>query len=62
LPRSTEFATQTPDFFSENVWRPVFGSVSGILSRVRGLQHGRVQIYVLYVVLTLLVLLVWGLR
>ena len=62
LPRSTEFATQTPDFFSENVWGPGFASVSGLLSRVRGLQHGRVQIYVLYIVLTLLVLLVWGLR
>jgi hypothetical protein len=31
------------------------------LSKLRGLQHGRVQVYVLYIVLTLLALLIWKL-
>jgi len=61
LPGGSEFATQTPDFFGESVWRPVFTSGRDILSRLRGIQHGRIQMYVLYVVLTLLVLLAWKL-
>ena len=32
------------------------------LARLRWLQHGRVQLYVLYILLTLVVLLVWKLR
>ncbi len=33
----------------------------GCLARLRWLQHGRVQLYVLYIALALLVLLVWKL-
>jgi hypothetical protein len=61
LPTASEFETQTPDMFSENIWRPVFTNVGGLLSRFRQLQHGRVQLYVLYLVLTLLALLLWRL-
>ena len=61
LPRASEFETRTPDVFSEQVWGPSFAGLSGMLGRFRGLQHGRVQVYVLYVVLTLLALLLWKL-
>jgi uncharacterized membrane protein len=47
--------------FKENLWRPAFAGVGDLLSRVRRLQHGRIQIYVLYVALTLLALLLWRL-
>jgi len=40
----------------------VFRAASGTLARLRWLQHGRVQLYVLYILLTLVVLLVWKLR
>ncbi|MBE0602242.1 MAG: hypothetical protein IH611_01255 [Deltaproteobacteria bacterium] len=62
LPSESEFATRTPDMFKENLWRPAFAGIGSLLSRVRPLQHGRIQIYVLYVVLTLLALLLWRLR
>jgi hydrogenase-4 component B len=61
LPQSSEFSTRTPDVFRETVWQPMFNGVGGVLSRFRGLQHGRLQLYVLYLVLTLIALLVWKL-
>ena len=62
LPSEATFATRTPDMFDEGFWRPVFTGIGSFLSRVRRLQHGRIQLYVFYVVLTLLALLLWGLR
>jgi NADH:ubiquinone oxidoreductase subunit 5 (subunit L)/multisubunit Na+/H+ antiporter MnhA subunit len=62
LPSESAFSTRAPDVFSETLWRPAFSGVGNLLSRVRQLQHGRIQLYVLYVVLTLLALLLWGLR
>ncbi|MCL2102803.1 MAG: hypothetical protein FWH25_02065 [Syntrophorhabdaceae bacterium] len=62
LPPKAVFATRTPDVFAESLWRPVFTEIGNFLSRVRVLQHGRIQLYVFYLVLTLLVLLLWGLR
>ena len=43
------------------VFRPVFKAVGGVLSRMRWLQHGRLQMYVLYIAAALLALLVWRL-
>jgi hydrogenase-4 component B len=62
LPGASDFETKTPDMFSENVWRPAFAYTSSVLSRLRQLQHGHVQLYVLYLVLALLALLLWRLR
>ena len=61
LPSDAAFASRTPDIFDENLWRPVFTRTGNLLSRVRRLQHGRIQLYVFYMVLTLLALLLWGL-
>jgi len=61
FPAPTTLTTDTPDVSRERVYRPVFGLVEAGLSRLRWLQHGNVQLYVLYIALTLLVLLVWKL-
>ena len=39
-----------------------FGGIEWLLLRLHWLQQGRVQVYILYVAVTLLVLLVWNLR
>ena len=62
FPRGAELATETPDLFREALFRPAFQLASGALTRLRWLQRGRVQLYVLYILLTLVVLLVWKLR
>jgi hypothetical protein len=61
FPGAAAFASETPDLCRERVYRPVFAGVERILSAFRWLQHGRVQLYVLYIAFTLLVLLLWTL-
>jgi hydrogenase-4 component B len=56
-----EVATTSRDQALELAYRPAFLSVAAVLGFLHVLQAGRVQIYVLYIVLTLLVLLVGAL-
>jgi NADH:ubiquinone oxidoreductase subunit 5 (subunit L)/multisubunit Na+/H+ antiporter MnhA subunit len=61
FPAAASFSTETPDVFREGLYRPAFdGVLKGVL-RLRWLQHGRIQLYVLYIALTLLLLLAWRL-
>jgi hydrogenase-4 component B len=59
FPAKAAHSTETPDIFSDHVYRPVFAGIGSLLTRLRWLQHGRLQLYVLYVAAALLVLLVW---
>ncbi len=61
FPPASQFSTHTPDIFQEGVFRPVFRGAGRLIERIKWLQHGRLQLYVLYIVATLLVLLVWKL-
>jgi hydrogenase-4 component B len=54
--------TETDDLFRQNLFRPAFRGIEWLLLRLHWLQQGRVQLYILYVAVTLLVLLVWNLR
>jgi hydrogenase-4 component B len=62
FPREARLETHTGDVFREGVFRPMFLGVGWAMARLKWLQHGRLQLYVLYIVLTLLVLLAWKLR
>jgi len=61
FPGPASYATETPDVFREGLYRPAFEGALKTALRLRWLQHGRIQLYVLYIALTLLVLLVWRL-
>jgi hydrogenase-4 component B len=61
FPERASFTSETPDFYRERVYGPLFAGVQRGLSAFRWLQHGRVQLYVLQIAITLLVLLVWKL-
>ena len=66
-PRSTSptpprLETETPDLSREGIYEPLFETVEGVFRRIQVMQHGRVQLYVLGVVLTLVVLLLWQVR
>ena len=61
FPSDGTLKTETPDLFSEKIYGPVFTCIGAGLSRLRWLQQGNVQLYVLYIALTLLALLVWKL-
>jgi NADH:ubiquinone oxidoreductase subunit 5 (subunit L)/multisubunit Na+/H+ antiporter MnhA subunit len=61
FPKEASLETHTPDVFRDGLFRPAFLGAAWLMTRLRWLQHGRLQLYVLYIVLTLLVLLVWKL-
>ncbi len=62
FPRAAALVTDTPEPWRELLYRPLFAGFAWCFGRLRWLQHGRVQLYVLYVALTTLVLLVFFLR
>jgi hypothetical protein len=61
FPGPVIFATHTPDRVREMLFAPAFRLVEALLGRLRVLQHGRIQLYVLSIVLTLIVLILWKL-
>ena len=61
FPREREMATKTPDVFREGLFRPLYDLLVGLSARLRWVQHGRIQLYVLYIAATILILLVWKL-
>jgi NADH:ubiquinone oxidoreductase subunit 5 (subunit L)/multisubunit Na+/H+ antiporter MnhA subunit len=62
FPTASNFETHTPDLGRENIYNPIFRAVESFFLRMRVVQEGRIHIYVLYVVVTLLVLLFWNMR
>lgn len=62
FPRASSFASETPDFYREAMYGPLFAFVNKLLAKFRWLQHGRLNLYVLSIVLALLGLLVWKLK
>ncbi len=61
FPTSASLTTHTDDVCREKLYAPAFRFIGRQLAGLRWLQHGRVQIYVLYIAATLLVLLLWKL-
>jgi hypothetical protein len=62
FPGSAHLETETPDLGREGLYEPLFESAGGALRRILILQHGRLQFYVLGLVVTLLALLLWQVR
>ena len=61
FPKQASFESETPDVFLECLFRPVFAAIAWAASKLRWFQHGRIQLYVLYIALTILVLFIWKL-
>ena len=62
FPVAASLHDETPDLARERLYDPIFRGLARGLGWVHGLQQGQVHWYVLYVVVTLLVLLTWALR
>ncbi len=62
FPSGGAFSSHAGDAFREFVFEPVFSGIARFFSGFRWLQHGRVQLYVLYIAVTLVAILVWKLR
>jgi len=61
FPAQASFHSDTPDVFRDYFFGPVFLSVMWVASKLRWLQQGRIQLYVLYIAVTVLSLLMWKL-
>ena len=61
FPQGASLSTQMPDLATEKAYRPIFHGIHRGLSSFRWMQHGKVQIYILYIAAVLLILLVWKL-
>jgi formate hydrogenlyase subunit 3/multisubunit Na+/H+ antiporter MnhD subunit len=61
FPSHSSFLSETPDVWQRVVYGPAFGSFAAWLAKLRWLQQGQVQLYVLYMAATLLALLIWKL-
>ncbi|NLF31601.1 MAG: hypothetical protein GX591_12030, partial [Planctomycetes bacterium] len=61
FPRQASFESHTDDPFSRYAYVPLFGAVGWIADRLRWVQQGHNQLYVLYIALTLVILLLWKL-
>jgi len=59
FPMASDFETETRDVFLEHGYQRFFSWIERGVSVFRRFQHGRMQIYVLYVLVTLIFLLVW---
>lgn len=62
FPKKASIETNTPDIFMEDGYGPVWKVVCDLSGKMKRLQHGRLQAYVLYIAVTLLALLIWKLR
>jgi hypothetical protein len=61
FPARASLSTKTPDLYREALYRPAFRGIGWVFLRLHWLQHGKVQLYVLYIAVTILLLLVWKL-
>jgi formate hydrogenlyase subunit 3/multisubunit Na+/H+ antiporter MnhD subunit len=61
FPREASFEEHTGDPAGERLLVPATRQVVGVLSRLRAIQQGRVQLYLAYIFATLIALLLWRL-
>jgi hydrogenase-4 component B len=60
FPRRSAYKSMVPDTVLERLVMPAFRAADYFLQRLRVLQQGQTHVYVLYVLLIVIVLLVWG--
>jgi NADH:ubiquinone oxidoreductase subunit 5 (subunit L)/multisubunit Na+/H+ antiporter MnhA subunit len=60
FPSAEAFASEVPDVVLDRTLLPALGAADGILARARVIQRGTVQVYLLYVLGILIVLLLLG--
>ena len=60
FPKPVAFRSHVPEALLEGVYLPLFSILNLRLSLVRRLQHGKLHLYILYIVVTLIALLTWS--
>jgi hydrogenase-4 component B len=61
FPVGARYDRHAGDMAGQLFLEPAYRRILGVFSRVRGLQHGRIQLYLGYILVTLIALLLWQL-
>jgi len=61
FPTEASLATETPDPYQEYIFQPFLRAIGRGFSTFRLVQQGQVQVYILYIAVTLILLLLWQL-
>ncbi|NLF40725.1 hypothetical protein GX586_14880 [bacterium] len=59
FPRQGRYETHATDMFRARVFAPFVRACMRLVGPLQRLQHGRLQLYVLYIAITFIILLVW---
>ncbi len=62
FPLRARASMTSPDWITEEGFTPFFRAAGRLADWCKGLQHGRLNGYVLYILITLVTLLAWELR
>jgi NADH:ubiquinone oxidoreductase subunit 5 (subunit L)/multisubunit Na+/H+ antiporter MnhA subunit len=60
FPSESGFEAKSPDPISQTIYEPFFRHWAGRFSRLRILQQGKVHVYLVYILLTVVLALAWG--
>jgi hydrogenase-4 component B len=60
FPAATSFSSHVPEVVLEHLYIPALMRIQSFVSPLRRLQHGQLHLYVLYILVTLVVLLFWS--
>jgi len=60
FPRGNSFSTETPDFWQEYIFRPMVAFFAKLSAGIARSDTGRIHIYILYIIITVLILLMWN--
>lgn len=60
FPSKARLETRYPDWIEESVFRPVFEAAVWACNQFKWLQHGRINLYILYILIALLAALFWA--
>lgn len=61
FPAKASFHSETPDIFTDRIYRPFTAFIEWSGYTLHWLQQGRVHLYLLYIFITLVILMVWRL-
>jgi formate hydrogenlyase subunit 3/multisubunit Na+/H+ antiporter MnhD subunit len=60
FPSKASVETTFPDWIEDSAFRPAFEAVTWVCNQLKCLQHGRINLYILYILIALMAALFWA--
>lgn len=61
FPRYSQLLVKAPDRLRRYVYGPLFAAIESVCNALKIFQHGKIHLYILYILATVVGLLIWGL-